>query len=80
MSQQPGQLPKLGTSRPDSSVLLEGEALDAVQDLVSRNFPGATAKDVVYRAIALLKAAQGKQVELREPGARSVEVVDVWAW
>jgi hypothetical protein len=56
---------------------LEGEALDAVHDLMAY-LHGATAQDVVYRAIALLRAAQGKQVELRVPGARSVEVIDVW--
>jgi hypothetical protein len=40
--------------------------------------PHATAQDVVYRGIALLRAAMDKKVELRDPKSRAVLEVDVW--
>ena len=74
-----GRLPDLRVGEKRESVVLVGQALDVANDLLEA-LPGAqTYTDVVYRGLALLHQAKGKQVELREPGSRQTLVVDLWA-
>lgn len=74
-----GQLPSLNVGERGEKVLLVGQAL-AVADELLEMLPGAqTYTDVVYSGLALLKQAQGKQVELRSPGSRTSLVVDLWS-
>jgi phage tail tape-measure protein len=78
VAQPGGQLPRLSTSAPSVPVELVGEALQAVEEIIAHELPGSTPTDVVYRGIALMRAAIGKQVELRDPANRTVQVVDLW--
>lgn len=78
MSQAGGALPKLGKGQRQEFVVIQGEALDAVEQIQGAEMPTASYTDVVYRGIALLREAVGKQVELRDPASRVIEVVDVW--
>lgn len=79
MSQPDGKLPELNLSAHAESVPLVGQALAVATELIDL-IPGAdNYTDVVYRGLALMKQAVGKQVELREPGSRTTLVVDLWA-
>ena len=73
-----GNLPRLHIGVREENVPLVGEALETADELL-RVLPGATTyEDVVYSGLALMKAALGKQIELREPGSRTVQVVNLW--
>lgn len=79
MTQAGGQLPHLRRGVPEEPVVLVGEALDGVRTIIERRLPTSTPTDVVYRGIAFMLAALDKQVELRDPGSRTVEVIDLWS-
>jgi hypothetical protein len=78
--EDPGTLPDVtrGFAGSPEQVALVGEALMTAKRL-QRRLGVSSTKDVVYLGIAVLKAADGKEIIVRDPGSGIEQPISI-AW